>query len=116
MLIGDNTETRDVSRIGDEGVQRIRDFLQGMVYYWCKINGGARFTAKDLVGGDNSIWDNSPLRFLYPDHLTTREISIEVHDQAGKDVGYILKEMLKHDKRTFETEEGFTRSYRWIEQ
>lgn len=34
-------------------------------------------------------------------------------DEAGKAAGRLLKEVLINDKRTFETEDGYTRMYRW---
>ena len=34
-------------------------------------------------------------------------------EEAGKAAGRLLKEVLINDKRTFESEERFTRRYRW---
>ena len=34
-------------------------------------------------------------------------------EEAGKAAGRLLKEVLINDKRTFKTEEGNTRRYRW---
>ena len=34
-------------------------------------------------------------------------------EEAGKAAGRLLKEVLINDKRTFETEDGYTRMYRW---
>jgi hypothetical protein len=34
-------------------------------------------------------------------------------EQAAKDAGTILKKVLADDDKTFETQEGYTRSYRW---
>ena len=72
------------------------------------------FAARDLLGGDNYYWQGTPLIQLYDYYLEGDE---ENHDyaveEAGKAAGRLLKEVLINDKRTFETEEGYTRMYRW---
>ena len=56
----------------------------------------------------------TPLIQLYDYYLNGNE---ENHDyaveEAGKAVGRLLKEVLIHDKRTFATQEGYPRMYRW---
>ena len=52
-----------------------------------------------------------------PVPLTLRNGNEENHDhaveEAGKAAGRLLKEVLINDKRTFATEKGYTRMYRW---
>jgi len=105
MLI-EKSEIREVHGISEEQKQRIRDFLQGAVYCWCKNRKDVWFAAKDLLGGDNFFWQDTPMYALY-------EKSNDV-DQAGKDAGWILKQVVEIDKRSFETKkEGLVRQYRW---
>ncbi|PZR03223.1 MAG: hypothetical protein DI539_26520 [Flavobacterium psychrophilum] len=105
MLI-EKSEIRDVHGISDEKKQRIRDFLQGAVYSWCKNRKDEWFAARDLLGGDNYFWQNTPMFALY-------EKSQDV-EQAGKDAGWLLKQVINDDKRSFETKkEGLVRQYRW---
>ena len=105
MLI-EESEIRDVHGISDEQKQRIRDFLQGAVYSWCKNRKDEWFAARDLLGGDNYFWQNTPMFDLY-------EKSQDV-EQAGKDAGWLLKQVINDDKRSFETKkEGLVRQYRW---
>ena len=63
---------------------------------------------------DNYYWQGTPLMPLYTYYLNGDE---DNHDyaveEAGKAAGRLLKEVLMHDKRTFTTQEGYTRMYRW---
>ncbi|MDD4848407.1 MAG: hypothetical protein PHR53_06575 [Bacteroidales bacterium] len=105
MLI-ENSKIRDVHGITDEHKQKILDFLQGAVYCWCKNKKDEWFAARDLLGGDNYDWEGTPMFFLY-------EKSKDV-EQAGKDAGWLLKQVIDNDKRNFETKkEGLVRQYRW---
>lgn len=105
MLIPES-EIREVHGITREQRQRISDFLQGAVYSWCKNRKNEWFAARDLLGGDNFYWQGTPMYALY-------EKSEDV-EQAGKDAGWILKQVLHNDKRSFETiKEGMVRQYRW---
>jgi hypothetical protein len=105
MLI-EKSEIRDVRGISDEQKQRIRDFLQGAVYSWCKNRKDEWFAARDLLGGDNYSWENTP---MYPLYKKSNDV-----EQAGKDAGWLLKQVIADDKRSFETKkEGLVRQYRW---
>ncbi|HHT53138.1 MAG TPA: hypothetical protein GX007_08205 [Bacteroidales bacterium] len=105
MLLEDS-KIYEVHGISKEQKQRIKDFLQGAVYCWCKNRKDEWFAARDLLGGDNFFWQGTPMFALY-------EKSENV-DQAGKDAGWLLKEVLSEDKRSFETKrEGLVRQYRW---
>ena len=113
MVIGLTTYKR-VHGFSEEQLRLMRAFLQGAVYCWCKNRKDEWFTARDLLGGDNYFWQGTPLYALYTHYL---EGNIENHDyaveEAGKAAGRLLKEVLINDKRTFATEEGYTRRYRW---
>lgn len=105
MLV-DKSEVREVYGISGKQKQRILDFLQGAVYCWCKNRKNEWFAARDLLGGDNYYWEGTPMIALY-------EKSEDV-EQAGKDAGWLLKQVINNDKRNFETKkEGLVRQYRW---
>jgi hypothetical protein len=105
MLV-EKSEIRDVHGISEEQKQRILDFLQGAVYCWCKNRKEEWFAARDLLGGDNYYWQDTPMFALY-------EKSEDV-EQAGKDAGWLLKMVIADDKRSFETKkESLVRQYRW---
>ena len=105
MLL-EKSEIREVHGISEEQKQRIKDFLQGAIYSWCKNRKDEWFAARDLLGGDNYHWQSTPMFALY-------EKSEDV-EQAGKDAGWLLKRVISDDKRIFETKnEGLVRQYRW---
>ena len=87
---------------------------QGAVYCWCKNRKDEWFAARDLLGGDNYYQQGTPLIQLYDYYLNGNE---DNHDyavvEAGKAAGRLLKEVLINDKRTFATQAGYTRMYRW---
>jgi hypothetical protein len=116
-MLNVNSELREVSGITDVEKQRISDFLQGAVYCWCKNRKAEWFSMRDLMGGDNYYWQDTPLFFLYQKHSekARKEKELAVKD-AGKDAGWILKKVISIDNRTFETKkEELIRKYRWIQ-
>src|SRR5574344_1246818 len=105
MVIG-LTTYKSVNGFTDEQLNLMRAFLQGAVYCWCKNRKDEWFAARDLLGGDNYFWQGTPMVALY-------EKSENV-EQAGKDAGWLLKQVIDNDKRSFETKkEGLVRQYRW---
>ena len=115
MLIGENVKVRAINGLKGAELQRIKDYLQGSVYCWCKNRKGDWFTVSDLLGGDNYYWKGTPLLVLYQRQVDASKSSNEAVEQAGKDAGHILKNVLKEDKRTFKTEKGYTRRYLWVD-
>lgn len=115
MLKGDNTTIKVVHGISASDMQRIRDFLQGAVYCWCKNRKGEWFSARDFIGGDNYYWEHYPLGVLYFRYINAGKTHDYAFEQAAKDAGHILKSVLSDDDRIFETEGGYTRKYRWME-
>ena len=71
-------------------------------------------SAKRLILNEVKGIECLPLMPLYTYYLNGDE---DNHDyaveEAGKAAGRLFKEELINDKRTFETEEGYTRMYRW---
>ena len=103
MLLGTKLDVKEVN-LPKEDEQRVMDFLQGAVYCWCKVNGTKPFSARDLVGGENSdCWENTPISLLkkFDDK------------QAEINVGWLLKKVLAEDKRVFNTQDGYAREYSW---
>ena len=106
-----NTEIRSIKGITKEEEKKIIDFLQGAVYIYTKNNKDEFFGLRDLMGGQNFDWNNTP---LYPLYLKHSNKSTAVKD-AGKDAGWILKKVISIDQKQFETQEiELTRKYRLI--
>jgi len=101
MLKGNNTVV-DISYLTTEQKQSIKDFLQGAVYTWCNVNNNKPFRFKDLMGGDNYYWQNTPLYTLYDYYLNQSKDDDTAVSEAGKDAGMLLKSVLINDQnKTF---------------
>ena len=59
-MLTEESEVKEVTGITDNQKRDILNFLQGEVYCWCKNRKNEWFAARDLVGGDNSNWENIP--------------------------------------------------------
>jgi hypothetical protein len=115
MLINDSTDIRIVNGVHDSDIQRIKDFLQGSVYCWCKNRKNEWFSLRDLMGGDNFYWEKTPLFVLWDKHNKAGKKGYAAIVAAGKDCGWILKRVINDDKRKFESKiESQTKHYRWI--
>ena len=105
---------RAVHGISEEQRQHIIHFLQGSVYCWCKNRKGEAFAARDLLGGDNYYWQDTPMMALYEYYRNGDDANNEYAiEEAGKAAGRLLYQMLYDDKREFQTWIEYTRMYRW---
>lgn len=113
MIIGIDTY-KGVNGFTNAQLTRMKDFLQGAVYCWCKNRSNEWFAARDLLGGDNYFWQGTPLMDLFMYYRGGDEVYNQYAvEEAGKAAGRLLKDVLVNDKRTFETREGYARQYRW---
>lgn len=95
-------------KISECEYQRILDYLQGAVYCWCVARLDEEFAARNLVGGKNKDWQNTPLQRIYDAYQDT-----EVSKRA---LGHILKLCLMIDNRNFEmSEHDQAKHYKWID-
>jgi hypothetical protein len=111
MIINKPHEPINVS-IPTEDKEKIKLFLRGMVYCWCKNvrdenNSSKWFFARDLVGGESFSWDNTPLNVLNENYVT-REI-------ASQALGKLLYEVLDEDIYKFEINQEHDSKYRLVE-
>ncbi|WP_308603522.1 hypothetical protein [uncultured Fibrobacter sp.] len=113
MFLNADEKVRNVNGISEEQKRKIMDFLQGAVYCWCNSCPGKWFSLQSLMGGKNSYWQGTPLYILY--EIAAGEGDGEsAENMAARKAGWLLKSVLKSDKRTFETKEGFRKKYfRW---
>ena len=115
MALVTPSEIRQVRGISQEQEQLLRAYLQGAVYSWVKNRPGEWFAARDLVGGENFEWEDTPLYPLFEKHLATGKSVDEAIEAAGKDCGWLLKSVLANDRRHFEVgRSGLTAGYRWV--
>ena len=105
---------RAVHGINEEQRESIIHFLQGSVYCWCKNRKGEPFAARDLLGGDNYYWQDTPMMALFEYYRDGNDANNEYAvKEAGKAAGRLLYQMLYNDKREFLTWVDYTRMYRW---
>ena len=105
---------RQVGGIQQYDAQRIYDFLNGAVYCWCKNRPNEWFALRDLMGGDNFYWNDTPLIKLYEKHIADGKSSEDSITDAAKDAGWMLKKVLDTSKRNFDhKKEDQTRKYLW---
>jgi hypothetical protein len=117
MPLQDPSELRDVSGLDAAEKRLIKAFLQGAVYCWVKNRRGEEFAARDLVGGENADWGETPLQVLYWKHINQGKAHEAAVEAAAKDLGWLLKSMLAEDKRMFATgKSGLVNAYRWVEE
>ena len=111
-----------IDSISNHDMEKIQAYLQGCVYTWCNIyEEPTKFCAADFVGGTNKEWKGTPPYTLFSSRLeqyrreysqeSEKEINARAFDQAGIDLGWILKSVLIKDKRTFNTQKEFHSAY-----
>ncbi|ADJ28768.1 hypothetical protein [Nitrosococcus watsonii] len=112
MSLTEESQLRSVTGITEEQKMNIVNFLQGAVYCWCKNRKDEWFSLRDLMGEDNYYWEGTPLLPLYIKHEGANDDPVK---EAGKDAGWLLKEVVANDKRVFDTKkESLIRHYRWV--
>lgn len=111
-MLTENHKSRNiVANLKKDDVQRIKDFVQGSVYCFCKNCPDRYFAARDLFGGKNFHWQETPLMKLFEWHLNNRKA--DAKEMAGKDIGWILLDVIKEDKREFDLNDDYVHEYKW---
>jgi len=115
MTIQPNSELREPSNLDESDRARVKAFMQGAIYCWVKNKPNEPFAVRDLVGGLNTNWYQTPLQILYDRHIDTGRTEDEAFDLAAKDIGWIVKTLLAEDRRTFQVDNsGFVNTYLMI--
>lgn len=105
---------RAVHGISEQQQRNMMHFLQGAVYCWCKNCKNEPFTARDLLGGDNYYWQDTPMMVLFEHYRNGNDANNEYAiAEAGKAAGRLLYQLLYDDKREFRTWVDYTRMYLW---
>lgn len=113
MIIGEHITRKPAAKLSCDEITRINDYTKGAVYCFCKNCPDKSFSARDLFGGDNYDWADTPLQKIYDWHENNG--SNNPVEMAGKDLGWLLLNVIIDDKhRRFEIIEGYTHSYKWI--
>ena len=113
MLSTEHRQKNIVAKIDARQEERIKDFIQGSVYSFCKNSSSNQFAARDLFGGTNRNWEGTPLQVLYNWHEQNE--SSNPQKMAAKDLGWLLLKVLRDDpNREFKPIKGYTLKYEWI--
>ncbi len=114
MALLNSSDFRTPTGLTENELELIKNFLQGSVYCWVKNRKEEVFAARDLVGGENFDWSGTPLIVLYEKHINKGKSDEEAIEDAGKDLGWILKLVLRQDRRTFTASDaGMAKGYKW---
>lgn len=113
-LIGYRKTIRNVRFVNANQMALIRAYLKGMVYSWCASRGVTPFAARDILGGVNNNWTNTPLHPLYDHYARLGYSNDKAINLAGRAVGWILMRVLADDDRTFHTYTDYVRKYEWV--
>lgn len=117
MALRPQSIIRRVRGISSTQEKAIRDYLQGSVRAWVAVsaNKGKQFAARDLVGGVNFDWSNTPLQALYDKHISAGKTPSNAVKAAGRDLGWLLKSVLCADTRQFVVgDAGKANGYTWV--
>ncbi|QPB43708.1 hypothetical protein IHV77_08295 [Rodentibacter haemolyticus] len=114
MLL-DDLEIRQVRGLTDEQVNLAKAFIKGSVYCWVKNKVDEPFSVRNLFGGVNTDWRDTPLHDVWHKHIKNGKSCDEAYDLARKDVGWLLRMVLHEDKyRKFSSrKEDLTSIYFW---
>lgn len=81
--------------------QRIDDYLLGAIRACSNLREGKSFSAAEMVGKNHTNWSSSPLNALREYWMSQYDNDEKkADDQAGKDVGHIVKHLMIDDKTT----------------
>ena len=61
---------RPSARLSTEEIELAKRYLQGTIHSFCKNNPGKAFSLRDLVGGENKDWGETPLQPIYDYHIS----------------------------------------------
>lgn len=107
------------AKLSPEELDLAKGYLQGAVHSFCKNNPGKWFSLRDLVGGENKDWGETPLQAIYDYyHITAGKTKEKAKRQAAIDAGWLLKAVLaEEENRLFEQLQGLrAKMYRKIDQ
>ena len=98
---------RPSAKLSTDETNLAKKYLQGAVHSFCKNNPGVAFSLRDLVGGENKDWRETPLQPIYNYHISLGKTEKKAKIQAAIDAGWLLKAVLEEEKaRAFEQMQG----------
>ena len=113
MFIKEIKKPRNISaKLKGVDLDSCKDYIKGAVYGFCNNHSGERFSIRTLFGGENTLWEGTPLDGIYHYHLGKKHDIVKAHKQAGVDVGLLLQLVLFDDEKfKYDIFEGRPREY-----
>ena len=100
MIIDSNQTVYNISaKIPLINIIVAKAYIQGAVHSHCNTNHDKPLSVRILFGGENRNWADTPLQIIYDYHKSVQ--ANDPAEKAAKDVGWLLKEVLIEDKRSF---------------
>ena len=97
------------AKITEAEILLIKDYIDSKVTDFCGAHPAETFTARDLFGG---AWTYTPLQILYDWHYNQCQKHNEAFEKAGRDLGWLLLDVIAAHRLKFDVIEGYTHSYR----
>ena len=112
--------SRIIRQLEAEGlIREIETYLNGAVYANIRNHrgDGYKFTFRDLFGGPNWEWSDTPLSPIWELCLADKNGDEDAaYKFSARVAGFILKNVLIKDRRTFKQDSGYaTQSYSWVD-
>lgn len=107
MILNANPKNIKIAaKLSGIDVEIIKIYIQGVIHGFCQNNYDTWFSVRKLFGADNSDWSDTPLQKIY-DYYRLKQ-NENAKENAAKDVGYLLKQVLMEDcKYTFDMKKGY---------
>lgn len=113
MLVKRVENPRKISaQLSEEELSLCKDYIKGAVHGFTNNNSNEKFYVCSLFGGENTLWKDTPLNYIYQYHYNKTKDYKKAHDSSAKDVGYLLKLVLCEDEKFYYEEfDAYTREY-----
>lgn len=114
MIIETSLLTPRVNGIAAVDLQQIDAFLREILDARLQSQPDEWFSLRDLLGGVNRIWDNTPMQRLYEKQIDKRLPEAKAVRLAGQEAGRLFARVIAADARRFRTKiDKMIRNYQW---
>jgi hypothetical protein len=115
MIIESSLQTRRVNGLAAVDLQQIDAFLLGILNARLQANPNDWFSLRDMLGGQNRIWDDTPMQRLYEKQLNNNVPEPAAVKRAGQEAGRLFARVIVADSRRFRTKKDkMIRHYQWV--
>ena len=102
MLI-EKSIIREVKGLSSKQKEKIINYLNNEVNFWCNTNKSDWFSARDFLGGKKRNWEGTPMQKLYKKYINQGLTETVSRKRAGHDAGWLLKKTIHEHDSWFDT-------------